>query len=61
MVKEVGRKEPLVVSLLKGVSLETETLSGWAYEIQANKRKPEEVAAEWIAANEATVNSWLGM
>ena len=59
--KKLEEKNPLVVSLLQGVSLETETLSGWAYEIQANKRKPEEVAAEWIAANKGTVDSWLGM
>ena len=59
--KKLEDKNPLLVSFLQGVSLETQTLTDWAYEIGAKKQKPADVAAAWIAANENTVNSWLGM
>ena len=47
--------------LLGNITLDTETVSNWAYEVGSLKRPAAEVAAEWIAANEDRVNGWLGM
>jgi glycine betaine/proline transport system substrate-binding protein len=50
-----------VASFLGNITLDTETVSNWAYEVGSLKRPAAEVAAEWIAANEDRVNGWLGM
>ena len=59
--KTLEDRLPIVASLLGNITLDTETVSNWAYEVGSLKRPAAEGAAEWIAANEDRVNGWLGM
>jgi len=59
--KAFEKRLPIVTSFLGNVKLDTDTVSQWAYEVGSLKKKPADVAAAWIKANEARVKSWLGL
>ena len=59
--KNLETRLPILTAFLANVELDSETVSGWAYEIGSLKRDAKEVAHEWIAANEDRVNKWLGL
>ncbi len=50
-----------MTSFLGNVKLDTDTVSQWAYEVGSLKKKPADVAAAWIKANEDRVKGWLGL
>lgn len=59
--KSLMERSPTIASLLAGIALDTETVSGWAFEIGSKKRDPAEVMKEWIANNPKRVDSWFGL
>ena len=59
--KSLQERAPTIVKLLNSIALDTDTVSGWAFEMIVNKREPEEVVREWIDANSDRVDSWLGL
>ena len=59
--KSLKERSPTIASLLAGIALDTETVSGWAFEIGSKKRDPAEVMKEWIANNPKRVDSWFGL
>lgn len=59
--KSLEKRSPTIVQLLQNISLDTNTVSQWAFEIVVNKRKADEVVREWVNANPDRVDSWLGL
>ncbi len=59
--KSLEERSPIIAGLLANMSLDTDTVSNFAFEIAANGRDAEEVAKEWVAANGPRVDSWLGI
>lgn len=59
--KALEERSPNIVKLLNGISLDTDTVSGWAFEMIVNNREAEEVVREWIDANPDRVDGWLGL
>ncbi len=59
--KSLVERSPAIAEFLSQMQLDTETVSGFAFEIAGNGRDPAEVVAEWIAANSDRVDSWLGL
>ena len=59
--KTLEARAPTITELLGKISLDTDTVSQWAFEIVVNKREPENVVREWIDANQQRVDSWLGL
>ncbi|MDE0523879.1 MAG: glycine/betaine ABC transporter substrate-binding protein [Boseongicola sp.] len=54
-------RAPNIVKLLNNIALDTDTVSGWAFEMIVNKREPEDVIREWVATNSDRVDGWLGL
>lgn len=50
---------PAVADMLHRISLTTDQVSAMTYALVVDKKDPEEYAKEWIAANSATVDSWM--
>ncbi len=59
--KSLEERSPNIVKLLNSIDLDTDTVSGWAFEMIVNNREPEEVIHEWVAANSDRVDGWLGL
>ncbi|MFT7532736.1 MAG: glycine betaine/proline transport system substrate-binding protein [Gammaproteobacteria bacterium] len=59
--KTLEGRSPIIASFLANMSLDTETVSHFAFEIAGNSRDPAEVAKEWVAANSDRVDGWLGL
>lgn len=59
--KSLEERSPTIVALLQNIALDTDTVSGWAFEMIVNEREPEAVVREWIDANPDRVNGWLGL
>ena len=51
----------IIAEFLANMQLDTETVSNFAFEIAAKERDPAEVAKEWVEANSARVDGWLGL
>ena len=56
-----GTTASWIAELLANIKLDTETVSGFAFEIAGKGRDPAEVIEEWIAANSDRVDGWLGL
>ena len=59
--KSLEQRAPTIVRLLNNIALDTDTVSGWAFEMIVKKREPEDVVREWIDANQQRVDGWLGL
>ncbi len=57
---ELGKKDPAVLAFLQKFSLSTEDQLSMLPAVEIDKREVSEVAAEWIAENEAVWSTWLG-
>ncbi|MBK1887890.1 MULTISPECIES: ABC transporter substrate-binding protein [Marinobacter] len=57
--KSLETRLPEVAQFLSQVSMDSDTVSQWSYEVSANKKEALDVAREWIAANPDVVNGWL--
>jgi ABC-type proline/glycine betaine transport system substrate-binding protein len=49
-----------VVKFLHRIVFGTDLINEWSAAIDIDKRDAVDYSKEWIAANEATVNTWLG-
>lgn len=58
--KSLESRTPNVADFLSRIDLDTETVNNWTHEIVVKKRSSVDVAREWISANSARVDSWLG-
>lgn len=59
--KSLEERAPIIAGFLANMSLDTDTVSYFAYEIAGKSRDPEEVAREWVAENSERVDGWLGL
>ena len=59
--KSLRERSPAIADLLDNMQLDTDTVSGFAYEIAGKKRDPADVAKEWVANNAERVDGWLGL
>lgn len=59
--KSLSGRAPAIAELLAKISLDTEVINQWSYEIAAKKRNPADVVREWIGENEKRVDGWLGL
>jgi glycine betaine/proline transport system substrate-binding protein len=53
-------RAPKFAALLKHVQIPLEEIETLLDQVDAEKRDPAEVAAEWVEANQDTVDSWIG-
>ncbi|MBD0865203.1 MAG: glycine/betaine ABC transporter substrate-binding protein [Rhodobacteraceae bacterium] len=59
--KSLEKRTPLVAAFLANIDMDTETVSNFTHEIAVKQRLSEEVAREWINANQEIVDGWLGL
>ncbi len=59
--KTLPERSPVIAGLLANISLTTDDVSGWAFEIAGKGRSEAEVLKEWVANNGARVDKWLGL
>ncbi len=59
--KTLETRSPAIAEFLARMQLDTDTVSGFAFEIAGKGRNPAEVAKEWVAANSDRVDKWLGL
>ncbi len=58
--KSLAERSPAITDLLKNIKLTGEDVSNFAFQIEGGKPAAE-VAKEWVKANSARVDSWLGL
>jgi glycine betaine/proline transport system substrate-binding protein len=56
--KGMKEKWPVAYNVAKNYKIDTDVLNKMSGEIDLDGKAPEDVAAEWIAANEATWKEW---
>ena len=54
-------RSPAIAEFFDRFELESDDVSSFAYEISGKGREPAEVAREWVEANPARVDAWLGL
>lgn len=59
--RSLETRTPTVAEFLAKIDIDTDTVNNFTHEIVVKQRSSEEVAREWIAANSATVDGWLGL
>lgn len=59
--KTLENRTPSVAAFLSKIDMDTETVNNFTHEIVVKKRPSTDVAREWVAANAARVDSWLGL
>ena len=59
--KSLQSRSPANYEFLQRFGLNADDVSRFAYEISGKGRKPAEVAKEWVKANSARVDGWLGL
>ena len=55
------KKSPAIVEFFKNFQITADDVSSMAYQVSVKKRKPSEVAREWMSKNKSTVDGWLGL
>ncbi|MDE0253602.1 MAG: glycine/betaine ABC transporter substrate-binding protein [Rhodospirillaceae bacterium] len=59
--KSLEKRSPTIAAFLRNMKLDSDTVSNLVFQIAAKRRKPEEVAREWVAKNGKRVDGWLGL
>jgi glycine betaine/proline transport system substrate-binding protein len=59
--KSLKDRSPAITEFFERFGLDADDVSGFAYEISGKGRDPAEVAVEWVNANPARVDAWLGL
>jgi len=54
-------RSPAIAEFFERFELTADDVSNFAYEISGKGRDPAEVAREWVEANPARVDAWLGL
>ena len=57
--KSLQQRAPKVAQFLQQVAFDPATVNQWILQIGQEKQEPAEVAKKWVAANGATVDTWL--
>ncbi len=57
----LGDRSPAIAEFFERFSLTADDVSNFAFEISGQGRDPAEVAREWVEANPARVDAWLGL
>lgn len=57
----LAERSPAIYEFFQRFELTADDVSNFAFEISGNGRDPAEVAREWIEANPARVDAWLGL
>jgi glycine betaine/proline transport system substrate-binding protein len=57
--KSLQQRAPQVAQFLQQVAFDPVTVNQWILQIGQEKQEPAEVAKKWVAANGATVGTWL--
>jgi glycine betaine/proline transport system substrate-binding protein len=55
----LGEDDANLKKFLSQLTVDTATASKWIDQVDKDKRKPEDIATEWIAANPDAVRTWL--
>lgn len=59
--KSLEERNVEVANFLANISLNSDDVSLWTYEVVVNGKDAEEVVRDWIAANGDVVDGWLGI
>ncbi len=59
--KSLKGRSPVIYEFLQQMSLNSDDVSYFAYQIAGKKRNPDEVVGEWIEKNSDRVDGWLGL
>lgn len=59
--KSLAERSPAIAEFFGKFELSADDVSTFAYEISGKGRDPAEVAKEWVEANSARVDGWLGL
>ena len=59
--RSLETRAPAVAAFLTNIDLDSDTVSQMTFEVVVNSREPAEVVKEWVDANGATVDRWLGI
>lgn len=57
----LASRSPAIAEFFSKFALTADDVSGFAFEISGKGRDPAEVAREWVEANPARVDGWLGL
>jgi glycine betaine/proline transport system substrate-binding protein len=57
----LAERSPAIAEFFSKFELTADDVSGFAFEISGKGRDPAEVAREWVEANPARVDGWLGL
>jgi glycine betaine/proline transport system substrate-binding protein len=57
----LASRSPAIAEFFSKFALTADDVSGFAFEISGKGRDPAEVAREWVEANPARVDRWLGL
>ena len=59
--KSLRNRSPVIYEFLQNMSLNSDDVSFFAYQIAGEKRNPDDVVNEWIDKNSKRVDGWLGL
>lgn len=59
--KSLKDRSPAIAEFFDRFNLNSDDVSGFAFEISGKGRDPADVAKEWVEANSDRVDSWLGL
>jgi len=59
--KSLETRAPSVAALVANIEMDTDTVNAFTNEIVVKKRDSQDVAREWVNANSARVDKWLGL
>ena len=59
--KSLAKRSPVIYEFLQNMTLESDDVSYFAFQIAGKGRNAGEVVREWIADNSDRVDSWLGL
>lgn len=59
--KSLQKRSPAIYEFFQNFGLDSDDVSGFAYQISGKGRDPGEVAREWVQNNPTRVDKWLGM
>ena len=59
--KSLEKRSPGIAAFLREMKLDSDTVSALVFQAAAKKRKPYDVAMEWVGKNGKRVDGWLGL
>ena len=59
--RSLERRAPAVARFLRNIDLDAGAVSAMTHAVSVEKQDPSQVALDWVGANTAIVDSWLGL